>query len=693
MRDTQCRLHIIPNSFNYAKFSPTIPGFVIICWIIIWPCLQLRFDIIYKSSCDPAWFRWFLVVVIKWWMKVRRSLPMLSVLDVLVKSLANFAFAVASDLMSTKDFILTLRISNVTKSFVTISNVDRDSAPSGSFHFPISISFRLGLTWAFRIVFRAFTTLLSRAVATSLTSCRLSFQAIPTFPHRLESESDRIKGVQRRSNCSTQLDRNDSNKKDIHAQLFEKPKKTSKRRLPPQRGVNKSVKAHHGNFCWSNVQKNVATKMTIKIFIYIIVESSTWSLFISNFANLPHQHSNPPLQHARVSSFRMKLKWTKTNSDDTLWNMTTNAKDCWKSFRLGVDGAIDFVQSRDGRKKIRKVLAPIMMCGSIMMLITGATWAKFLFPECGTSLQTAKFTLSTDADTGERILSGNSCPGYNWKTGKTALTAGEYRFSYAVSATPKLSRNPIFVASSNPIPGPIGVALNGVPIYSAAGPGNKNLAASESHLLDACGGTNAPPRDFAFSAPITGYYHYRTMPGKATPSSHLCPEVAAWYNQSKGHHSPLVGFMADGVPIYGPLGAKGVAPTNLDICGGHSSDMPFYHYHFRSEFPYSVNCLKGCADGSMNKQINSGKCAVNTSTTATNNYATLEGTKVVYGGEGINSTNGTGPACLLSFGFLIFIPSTLCCFCISCGKQVSEMHDKQALADDEDLPEDDDNIL
>ena len=59
-------------------------------------------------------------------------------------------------------------------------------------------------------------------------------------------------------------------------------------------------------------------------------------------------------------------------------------------------------------------------------------------------------------------------------------------------------------------------------------------------------------------------------------------------------HSPIVGFLADGIPIYGPRGANGAIPSDLDECNGHDSDQPFYHYHATTNAPYLVQCLKGC---------------------------------------------------------------------------------------------------
>ena len=51
------------------------------------------------------------------------------------------------------------------------------------------------------------------------------------------------------------------------------------------------------------------------------------------------------------------------------------------------------------------------------------------------------------------------------------------------------------------------------------------------------------------------------MPGDTYPYNHstsfnlnfdLCASVDMWYSDSKESHSPLIGFMLDGIPIYGP---------------------------------------------------------------------------------------------------------------------------------------------
>jgi len=55
--------------------------------------------------------------------------------------------------------------------------------------------------------------------------------------------------------------------------------------------------------------------------------------------------------------------------------------------------------------------------------------------------------------------------------------------------------------------------------------------------------------------------------------------------------------MADGIPLYGEYGDKGINPTDLDECGGHvDATHPFYHYHTPKNYsyPYTLYCLRGC---------------------------------------------------------------------------------------------------
>ena len=104
--------------------------------------------------------------------------------------------------------------------------------------------------------------------------------------------------------------------------------------------------------------------------------------------------------------------------------------------------------------------------------------------------------------------------------------------------------------------GPIGMALNGVPIYNDQEGGNRALDAETITTFDYSGAHPGPGQD----------YHYHTT-GRYTSQ-----------NDAK-----LIGFLRDGFPIYGRKDTTGVYPT-LDTYGGHTGatqDFPagIYHYH------------------------------------------------------------------------------------------------------------------
>lgn len=323
---------------------------------------------------------------------------------------------------------------------------------------------------------------------------------------------------------------------------------------------------------------------------------------------------------------------------------------------------------------------PLIVMGSLMMLIVGAIWAKYQYPTCGTDLASSRFILTSISST-TRLLSGNSCPGYDWSAQKSTFTAGERHFDITIPTYPKIAKTPTYIYE-----GIIGYALNSVPIYAPGSSAKADAVKVQSVKFDQCGGSDSNPVGFTFNLPITGVYRYFSMPGDGSPMSHatpkdtnfkLCSAAANWYNDTaRNAHSPITGFMADGIPIYGPRGRNGSAPSDLDACGGHSSDLPFYHYHFQATYPYSVGCLRGCLDGQFNDALD-GSCNVNTTATLASNYSTIANLTVRYGGVGVNSTDWSGPACLLIFGFIIFIPGMLCCICMMCAKSISKMHDKE----------------
>jgi hypothetical protein len=105
--------------------------------------------------------------------------------------------------------------------------------------------------------------------------------------------------------------------------------------------------------------------------------------------------------------------------------------------------------------------------------------------------------------------------------------------------------------------GPIGMALNGVPIYNDREGGNVPVDSGVLSAFDRAGAHPGPGNT----------YHYHCT-GDFTGND----------------NANLIGFLRDGFPIYARKDADGTYPSNLDANGGHvgtTADFstPIYHYH------------------------------------------------------------------------------------------------------------------
>jgi hypothetical protein len=132
----------------------------------------------------------------------------------------------------------------------------------------------------------------------------------------------------------------------------------------------------------------------------------------------------------------------------------------------------------------------------------------------------------------------------------------------------KIPVNPAEASTHAATPGgPIGVAINGVPLfdqYAAMGSPLDNEMVSFDQWW------GHPQQQ--------GQYHYHVEPKYLTTVT--------------GTDSSLIGFLLDGFPVYGPV-EDGDTVTNamLDVYHGHfhvTADYPngIYHYHITSELPY-----------------------------------------------------------------------------------------------------------
>ena len=104
--------------------------------------------------------------------------------------------------------------------------------------------------------------------------------------------------------------------------------------------------------------------------------------------------------------------------------------------------------------------------------------------------------------------------------------------------------------------GAVGIALNGVSIYSKRAKGTvcSDAIAAEAATFDKCGG---------HADPETHEYHYHIVPS--------CLLKQLNYSGSL-HNNPSaqIGWAMDGFPIYGPTGPFGTPMVRCGMCGADS---------------------------------------------------------------------------------------------------------------------------
>lgn len=187
-------------------------------------------------------------------------------------------------------------------------------------------------------------------------------------------------------------------------------------------------------------------------------------------------------------------------------------------------------------------------------------WLKF---SCRVTLTKSgsNVTITTDGQPDYKspyFSTSNACYESGFPTGRAANpnTLGEQNISLTVPYSPS---NPSNTTGSAMSMGVVGVALNGVVIYSnAAAPGDNIY--DEVATFDKCEGH-----------PAGTMYHYHTEP-----------------TTTSNEDENFVGVMRDGYPIYGRYDAGDVTPTlshgGTSTKGGHSgttvdSLSNVYHYH------------------------------------------------------------------------------------------------------------------
>lgn len=151
--------------------------------------------------------------------------------------------------------------------------------------------------------------------------------------------------------------------------------------------------------------------------------------------------------------------------------------------------------------------------------------------------------------------------GSNTSFTKNPNSIGSKSYTFKIAASPAVNA----AHAATPL-GPIGIAVNGVPIY------NQYAAA------------NAP-----LTNEINGFDQYNGHPDQSS-SYHY--HVEPLYITLNNTRSALIGFLLDGFPVYGSLeNGKSLVSADLDTYHGHTgvtADYPngIYHYHVTADAPY-----------------------------------------------------------------------------------------------------------
>lgn len=194
------------------------------------------------------------------------------------------------------------------------------------------------------------------------------------------------------------------------------------------------------------------------------------------------------------------------------------------------------------------------------------------------SASTTGVATSTCDDTYAYIAS-NGLAGHTMMNGITAtnLQVPVAQNFYGGNAW-KIPLLPAVAASTTTaVDGPIGVAINGVPIFNPCKQGGcQNGDTKVLGELDVCNGHAGRADD----------YHYH-----AAPTCLMAGQAASYWNTH-----PL-GWALDGFAIYGYNNADGTTASRDGVCGGNTSAVPNgpagYSYHVTDASPYVLSCFRG----------------------------------------------------------------------------------------------------
>ncbi|CAK0817984.1 unnamed protein product, partial [Prorocentrum cordatum] len=171
----------------------------------------------------------------------------------------------------------------------------------------------------------------------------------------------------------------------------------------------------------------------------------------------------------------------------------------------------------------------------------------------------------------ERLIVSTTCAGLAGVASGALAKLATYAVPTSIRLLPELS------AYTLPDHGPVGVALDGIAMWAGSAPADDSVHSNAS---------NGTGRACNIAINDEGEAFY-----SGAPDAGACPHVAGWaasldlesFNLTGDGQPPLLGFMMDGVPLFGPLEGDNSTSRNFtaDACGGYAADsvLPFYRYH------------------------------------------------------------------------------------------------------------------
>ena len=151
----------------------------------------------------------------------------------------------------------------------------------------------------------------------------------------------------------------------------------------------------------------------------------------------------------------------------------------------------------------------------------------------------------------------------------------------------KIPLNPAVAATTtSAVDGPIGVAINGVPIFNPCKQGGcQNGDTKVLGELDICNGHAGRADD----------YHYH-----AAPTCVMAAKPSSYWDTHP------VGWALDGFAIYGYNNADGKVAPRDSICGGNTDTVSNgpggYAYHVTDASPYVLSCFRGTPSSDLANQ-------------------------------------------------------------------------------------------